>query len=355
MFSLQSYIILFILQKKVANKKLFVSLHPMCRLLLIHLLLLLTTVLRAQAGADPRSLQFMGIPLEGSIDSLKTQLLDAGFAEWGKSDDGEDFYYRGKFYGIRAKLLVSISTQTRFVESAYITVGPYSTKSMLEKNFQYFLYKLQKDYGEFTKRDDSWYYMDDFGSVKLSVVSSDNGSRDIRVFYFPNSAFYKDALTMGFHGPVQEVVTENAVSEDQFLRFMQDGKLENPDLVNREYDRHGYLLRARMTEKEGYSEVEYTYDSRYRLIRRTLTNKTANIRYVNEYTYTDQDEVMSQNQKVYDKTGACVMTINMHNSYLTRDDYGNWTSNQLTLSYWEEGSQSQQTTVLQKRVLEYWE
>ena len=327
----------------------------MKKIVLIQVLLMVTMVLRAQSGTDPRSLLFMGIPLEGSIDSLTTQLTETGFAEWGRSDDGEDFYYRGKFYGIRAKLLVSISTTTRFVESAYVTIGPYGTKSMFEKNFQYFLYKLQQDYGEFTKRDDAWYYMDDFGSVKLSVVMNDNGSRDIRVFYYPSSPFYKDALVMGLHGPVQEVVTENAVSEDQFLRFFQDGRLENPDLVNREYDRYGYLRRAQMTEKEGYSDVEYAYDSRYRLVRRTLTNKTANIRYVNEYTYDDQGEIMSQNQKVYDKTGACVMTINMHNSYLTRDDYGNWTSNQLTLSYWEEGSQSQRTTALQKRVLDYWE
>ena len=327
----------------------------MKKIVLIQVLLMVTMVLRAQSGTDPRSLLFMGIPLEGSIDSLTTQLTETGFAEWGRSDDGEDFYYRGKFYGIRAKLLVSISTTTRFVESAYVTIGPYGTKSMFEKNFQYFLYKLQQDYGEFTKRDDAWYYMDDFGSVKLSVVTNDNGSRDIRVFYYPSSPFYKDALVMGLHGPVQEVVTENAVSEDQFLRFFQDGRLENPDLVNREYDRYGYLRRAQMTEKEGYSDVEYAYDSRYRLVRRTLTNKTANIRYVNEYTYDDQGEIMSQNQKVYDKTGACVMTINMHNSYMTRDDYGNWTSNQLTLSYWEEGSQSLQTTALQKRVLDYWE
>ena len=327
----------------------------MKKIVLIQVLLMVTMVLRAQSGTDPRSLLFMGIPLEGSIDSLTTQLTETGFAEWGRSDDGEDFYYRGKFYGIRAKLLVSISTTTRFVESAYVTIGPYGTKSMFEKNFQYFLYKLQQDYGEFTKRDDAWYYMDDFGSVKLSVVTNDNGSRGIRVFYYPSSPFYKDALVMGLHGPVQEVVTENAVSEDQFLRFFQDGRLENPDLVNREYDRYGYLRRAQMTEKEGYSDVEYAYDSRYRLVRRTLTNKTANIRYVNEYTYDDQGEIMSQNQKVYDKTGACVMTINMHNSYMTRDDYGNWTSNQLTLSYWEEGSQSQRTTALQKRVLDYWE
>ena len=327
----------------------------MKKLLLVQLLLMFTTVLSAQPVTDPRSLRFMGIPLEGSIDSLNTSLVDAGFAEWGRSDDGEDFYYRGKFYGIRAKLLVSISTKTRFVESAYVTIGPYGTKLLLEKNFQYFLYKLQQDYGEFTKRDDAWYYMDDFGSVKMSEVANENGSHDIRVFYYPTSAFYKDTYAMGLHGPVQEIVTENAVSEDQFLRFLQDGQLDNPDLVNREYDRYGYLRRARMTEKQGYSDVEYTYDSRYRLIRRTLTNSVANIRYVNEYTYNDLDEIMSQNQKVFDKTGACVMTINMHNSYLTRDDYGNWTSNSLTLSYWEEGSQSQQTTVIQKRVIEYWE
>ena len=327
----------------------------MKRIILIQLVLIVTTVLRAQSGPDPRCLQFMGIPLEGSIDSLNPRLVEAGFVEWGRSEDGEDFYYRGKFYGIRAKLLVSISTTTRLVESAYVTVGPYGTKSMLDKNFQYFLYKLQKDYGEFTKRDDAWYYMDDFGSLKMSEVTNENGSRDIRIFYYPMSAFYKDALVMGLHGPVQEIVTENAVAEDQFQRYLQDGKVENPDLVNREYDRYGYLIRARMTEKQGYSDVEYTYDSRYRLIRRTLTNSVANIRYVNEYTYNDQDDVMSQNQKVYDNTGECVMTINMHNSYLTRDDYGNWTSNSLALSYWEKGSQSQQTTVIQKRVIEYWE
>ena len=327
----------------------------MRKVVLIGVLWLAATVLWAQSQTDPRSLKLMGIALEGSLDSLQAPLAGAGFEAWGKSDDGEDYYYRGKFYGIRAKLLVSISTATRMVESAYVTVGHYSTKAMLERNFQYFLYKLQQDYGEFTKRDDAWYYMDDYGSVKISVVSNDNSSRDIRVFYYPSAPFYKDALTMGLHGPVQEVVTENAVAEDQFLRFSQDGKLENPDLVNREYNRYGYLCRARMTEKQGYSDVAYSYDSQYRLVRRTLTNQSAGIRYVNEYTYNEQGEIMSQHQKVYDAKGECVMTINMRNAYLTRDDNGNWTSNSLSLSYWEKDSQSQQTTVLQKRVLEYWE
>ena len=154
---------------------------------------------------------------------------------------------------------------------------------------------------------------------------------------------------------MQEVVTENAVAEEQFLRFGEDGKIENPDLVNREYDRYGYLVRARMAEKTGYSDVEYTYDSQYRLTRRTLTNTLAKIRYVNEYTYNDEGEIQSENQKVYDSTDQCIMTINMRNNYLTRDDNGNWTSNSMTLTYWEEGSLSQQSTVLQKRVIEYWE
>jgi hypothetical protein len=233
----------------------------MRKVVLIGVLWLAATVLWAQSQTDPRSLKLMGIALEGSLDSLQQSLADAGFEAWGKSDDGEDYYYRGKFYGIRAKLLVSISPTTHFVQSAYITVGPYGTQEMFEKNFQYFLYKLQKDYGEFTKRDDAWYYMDDFGSVKMSEVQNESGSRDIRVFYYPSTAFYKDALTMGLGGPVQEVVTENAVAEEQFLRFSQDGQVENPDMVNREYDRYGYLRHARMTEKEGHSDVSYEYDA----------------------------------------------------------------------------------------------
>jgi hypothetical protein len=174
------------------------------------------------------------------------------------------------------------------------------------------------------------------------------------VLYLPMGTYYKDAITMGLHGAVQEVVTENAVSEDQFMRFSQDGQLEQPDLTARHYDRFGYLVSAQMTEQEGHSDVVYTYDSRYRLIRRTLTNKEAGIRYIHEYTYNERDEVASQSQKVF-QGEECVLTINMHNNYMTRDDEGNWTTNSLSLSYWEKGSQSQQTTVLQKRTLAYWE
>jgi hypothetical protein len=49
------------------------------------------------------------------------------------------------------------------------------------------------------------------------------------------------------------------------------------------------------------------------------------------------------------------MTINMTNSYITRDDNGNWTSNSLTLNYWEKDTKTQQVTVLQRRTIAYWE
>ncbi len=319
------------------------------------IIVLLALTLKGHAQDDPRCLHLMGIPLEGPIDSVAQRLEKGDFTPWGQSDDGEDFYYRGKFYGIRAKLLVSIKPESRLVTSAYITIGPYSTESMLKKNQQYFLYKLQQEHGDFKQRDDSWYYMDDFGSIKFAIVDNDNGSRDIRILYFIGAAYYKDALSMGLHGPVQEVVTENAVAEEQFMRFAENGQIENPDLIKRQYDSYGYLTHAQMTEKEGHSEVEYTYDSAYRLTRRTLTNTTAGISYINEYTYNPQGEIVSQSQKVYDKNKECILTINMRNNYLTRDDEGNWTTNSLTLSYWEKGQQSQQTTVLQKRTLTYWE
>ena len=295
-----------------------------------------------------------GVPLEGPLDSVRTQLQAADWTEWGQSDDGEDYYFRGKFYGIRAKLLVSINASNKLLTSAYVSVGPYSTKAMLERNLQYFLYKLKQEHGDFVERDGSWVYMDDFASVKVSLVDNGSGSRDIRVFYLPMGAYYKDAICMGLHGPVQEVVTENAVSEDQFMRFSEDGQWEHPDLTKRQYDRYGYLRQAEMTEVEGHSNVSYEYDSHYRLVRRTLTNEADSIRYIHEYTYNERDEVASQSQKVF-KNDECVLTLNMRNNYLTRDDQGNWTTNSLSLSYWEKGSQSQQTTVLQKRTIAYWE
>lgn len=324
----------------------------MKRCVSVVLFLLMTCGLWSQT--ETRCILLQGVPLEGPLDSIRVQLQAADWQEWGQSDDGEDYYYRGKFFGIRAKLLVSIAASSQLLSSAYVSVGPYSTEAMLHKNLQYFLYKLKQQHGDFVERDGAWVYMDDFASVKLSVVDNDSGSRDIRILYLPMGAYYKDAVTMGLHGPVQEVVTENAVSEDQFMRFSQDGQLENPDLVARHYDRYGYLSSAQMTEQQGHSDVVYQYDSQYRLVCRTLTNTEAGIRYIHEFTYNEHDEVASQSQKVF-KGEECVLTLNMRNNYMTRDEQGNWTTNSLSLSYWEKGSQSQQTTVLQKRTLTYWE
>ena len=321
----------------------------------IIIMLLAALHVSAQSKGDPRSIQLMGIPIEGPIDTLKVTLKESDFTEWGKSDDGEDYYFRGNFYGIRAKLMVSTDSETGFAQSAYVTIGPYSTQEMLDKNLQYFLYKMQNDYGKFTERNESWFYMDDFGSVKLSLIDHDNGSRSIGILLLPTAPYYKDAISMGLRGNVQEVVTQNAVAEDQFLHFHGNGQAENLDLVDRHYDRFGYLLSARMKEQDGYSTVEYSYDDNYRLVRRTLVNETAGIRYVNEYSYNDQDEPLLEQQKVFDKSGECIMTINMRYNYLTRDDNGNWTSNSLSLTYWEKGSETQKTTVLQKRTLTYWE
>jgi len=323
--------------------------------ILTSFLLFMTLTVCAQQSADPRSAHLMGIPLEGPLDSLRLSLQAGNFTEWGQSDDGEDYYFRGNFYGFRSKLMVSIAPETKFVTSAYVTIGPYSTEKMLTKNLQYFLYKMKKDYGEFSERDNSWFYIDDFCSIKLSVNDNENGSREISVFILPTAPYYKDALCMGLRNNVQEVVTENAVAEDQFMHFSGHGEIENPDLIDRQYDRYGYLRSAKMREKEGFSIVEYQYDESYRLVQRRLTNEASGISYINDYTYNDQDEVKTQQQKVFDKNKECLMTINMTNNYMTRDDNGNWTSNSLTLTYWEKGNKTQQVTVLQRRTLTYWE
>jgi hypothetical protein len=323
--------------------------------ILTYLALLFALTVSAQTLTDPRSIRLNGIPIEGPIDSLRQALTEAEFAEWGQSDDGEDYYFRGNFYGIRAKLMVSITPETKLVNSAYVTIGPYSTNEMLERNLQYFRYKMEQDYGHLSERDDTWFYIDDFGSIKMSVVDNDNGSRDIRILFLNTVPFYKDALTMGLHADVEEVVTENAVAEDQFLHFNQNGMIDNPDLVDRMYNRYGYLISARMKEKDGFSTITYDYDQQFRLVRRTLVNAAAGISYINDYTYNSEDEPLTQFQKVYNKDGECIMTINMTNNYITRDDNGNWTSNSMTLNYWEKDAKTQQVTVLQRRTIAYWE
>ena len=327
----------------------------MKRIVVIVTLLMLVIGVQAQPTTDPRCIAFMGLPLEGHADTLRLRLKDLQFTEWGGSEDGEDIYFRGNYYGIRSKVIISVMPLSVLVNQAYVTIGPYRSKNLLSRNLLYIKYKLEQDCGPLTERDGGWYYIDDFGSVKLSVVDNDDGTRDIRVLYCTTAPFYKDALCIGLRGNVQEIITENPLSENPVERYLENGQMDNPDLVNRQYNDYGYLIRAEMTEQQGHSLVEFSYDDQYRLIRRTLTNATAGIRYVNEYTYTDEDEILTQNQKVYDKTGTCIMTLNIRNNYLTRDENGNWTSNSISLTYWEKGGASQQSTAMQKRTISYWE
>ena len=69
------------------------------------ILLMLAVTASGQPATDPRSVRMMGIPIEGPLDSLRQALQAAEFNEWGQSDDGEDYYFRGNFYGFRAKLM----------------------------------------------------------------------------------------------------------------------------------------------------------------------------------------------------------------------------------------------------------
>ena len=327
----------------------------MKRMMIAAIGLMLTVMVTARPDKDPRCVRMMDVPMEGEIDTLRQVLKAAGFTEWGGSEDGEDVYFRGQYYGIRAKLMVSLQPLTTLVQSAYVTIGPYSGKSLLERNLKYFKYKLEQDYGELTRRDDAYYYMGDFGSVKLSVVDNGDGSRDIRVLYFQTIPFYKDAVCRGLHGNVQEIVTDNPLAEEPVERFLENGQIDDPELTSRHYDRYGYLLWAETQEKEGRSTVEYEYDDRYRLKRRTLTNVAAGVSYVNDYIYNDNDELVAENQKIYDSNGQCVMTLNMRNKFMERDTNGNWTVNSLSLTYWEKDSTSKQSTALQRRNISYWE
>ncbi|MBR1547104.1 MAG: hypothetical protein IJ637_00035, partial [Prevotella sp.] len=292
----------------------------MTRLLLTAIVTMLAMGARAQLAGDPRCVRFMGMPLEGPADSVRVQLTAAGFTEWGGSEDGEDIYFRGKYYGIRAKLMVSVQPTTDLVGQAYVTIGPYRSKSLLNRNLSYFRIKLAEELGRLSERDGAYYYIDDYGSVKLSVYDNADGSRDIRVLYCATAPFYKDAMSVGLRGAVQEIVTDNPLAENPVERFLENGQRDNPDLVNRRYDRYGYLVHAEMAEQHGFSQVDYQYNEHYLLQRRTLTNSEEGIRYVNDYTYTEDGEILTEDQKVYDKTGLCIMSLNMRNNYLTRDE-----------------------------------
>lgn len=161
---------------------------------------------------------------------------------------------------------------------------------------------------------------------------------------------------MGLKGQVQEVITENPVAENDINHFDPTGKLVADDLIDREYNKAGYLVSASMLEKDGgKSHLTYEYDSDNCLVKRVLINPSTGIRSVNEYRYNTSFEITQQTQKVFDNNNECVLSITMKNDLSERDDNDNWTANTMQLTYWEKGARTQIVQVKQTRVISYWD
>lgn len=309
-----------------------------------------------RGATDHRCLHLQDIPLQGPADSLVVALEAAGFTPWGEADDGSMLHFRGNYYGIRCKLVVNVDETTGFVSSASIANGPYRTAELYDRNYRYFLLKLQQDYGEFTARSAAYYKVTDYGVVKIGDEITGTGSREIQIFFLPTMPFYKDAVTLGLRGNVMEVATENPVAENPVEHFDKVGRLIQSDMTDRYYNGAGYLVSATMKEATGEkSSLQFEYDDQLRLVRRTLTNESAGIRYVNDYVYDDDDEVTSQSQKVFNSQGECVLSLLLDNHYEEYDDNGNWTLNRLKVTYWEKETGTQQVETQQRRTISYYE
>lgn len=323
------------------------------------LLFFLLFLLSCSAGAqDTRCLHILGIPMEGPVDSVTSKLRQQGFTDWGTSSDETEQHFRGSYYGIRCKLIVSCDAKTRFVTSAYITVGPYGSKTLFNRNFIYYKNKLTEEYGEMSERNGAWYYVGDYGLVKLSDIENETGSHDIKVFLFCTAPYFKDIYNLGLRGNVMEVVTDNPVMENPVEQFDRTGRTQQTDLIERQYDEYGYLTEAKMQEQNGKNSLlTYSYDDLFRLRRRVLTNEDSGLRSVNEYTYNDDDELLSQSQKVFDKQDNCILSILLKYAYDENDydDNGNWTRATVELVYWEKQSGTQKSTLTQTRKISYWE
>jgi hypothetical protein len=146
--------------------------------------------------------------------------------------------------------------------------------------------------------------------------------------------------------------------ESPVEQFDRNGQTQQADLIERQYNEYGYLMEAKMQEQEGqYSLLTYSYDNQFRLRRRVLTNKESGLRSINEYTYNDDDEILSQSQKVFDKQDKCILSILLKYTY-GEDDYddnGNWTRATVELVYWEKDTGTQTSKLTQTRKISYWE
>ncbi len=339
----------------------------------------------AQTLADSKCISIMEIPLEGPDSVFLKAFKEAGFVkrqaggearsqaeakakgEALSEDDaqpedeiqpeGDTYYLEGDFYGIKSTIALTVNEKTRLLSEAMVTCGPYRTRDLYERNQKYLLGKLQREWGNFkAKGDGSLYMLNAYGYIRQSTPLDDQGRRSVCYYYLNTVPYFKDAANMGLKGCVQEVITENPVAENDILHFSEMGVLESDDLIDREYNAAGYIVRAAMREKSGgKSQLTYEYDDDNCLVRRTLVNATSGIRSVNDYRYNTSFEITQQSQKVFSADGECVLSITMKNDLSERDDYDNWTHNKMQLTYWEKGQRTQIITVNQTRTLSYWE
>ena len=328
------------------------------RLLFVAFSMIISVGAWSQTLADPKSISIMGVPLEGP-DSVFIPALDsAGLKQVHPEEPEPDtYYFEGDFYGIKSTMMVTVNEKTKLLSDAVVTCGPYRTRDLYDRNQKYLLGRLQREWGNFkAKGDGSLYMLNNYGYIRQSTGLDEEGRHAIRYYYLNSSPYFKDVSNMGMKGFVQEVITENPVTENDMEHFDETGRLANDELIDREYDSRGYLVRAAMLEKSGgKSRLTYEYDSDDCLVKRTLINPATGIRSVNEYRYNTSFEITQQNQKVFNKDNECVLSITMKNDLSGRDDNDNWTENTMQLTYWEKGARTQIVQVKQSRVISYWD
>jgi hypothetical protein len=192
----------------------------------------------------------MGVPLEGPDSVFVPALQEIGFVLTFPEDaDPDTYYFTGDFYGIKSSLMVNVDERTKLLASAFVTCGPYHARELYDRNKKYLLGKPQREWGNFSaKGDGSLYLLNDYGYIQESQILHDNGSNSIRYFYLNSTPYYKDAANLGLKGQVQEVITENPIMENDILHFDETGRLASDDLIDREYNAAGYLVKAAMRE-----------------------------------------------------------------------------------------------------------
>lgn len=328
------------------------------RLLFVALCMVVSVNVYSQTLADPKSISMMDVPLEGPDSVFIPALERAGFTQVQQEEPEPDtYYFEGDFYGIKSTMMVTVNEKTKLLSDAVVTCGPYRTRDLYDRNQKYLLGRLQREWGNFkAKGDGSLYMLNNYGYIRQSTGLDEEGRHAIRYYYLNSSPYYKDVANMGLKGFVQEVITENPVTENDIEHFSETGILANDDLIDREYDARGYLICAAMREKAGgKSRLTYEYDSDGCLVKRTLVNSTSGIRSINEYRYNTSYEIIQQSMKAFDKNNECIVSISMKNDLQERDDNDNWTVNKMQLTYWEKGQRTNIQTVEQRRTISYWD